>query len=186
RMVLDEDISVTNVDILPTAERRLLLHTWNETQESYPDDLCLHQLFEQQVERTPEAVAIVHGDLLLTYTELNARANSLANRLIALGVHPDTPVAICVERSPAMIIGILAVLKAGGAYVPLDPLYASDRLKDIICDAAPSVLLVDHVGREALGEAMLLSMKTLDPNAQEQNAAGNPHAIGLAPHHLAY
>ncbi|KAF9555870.1 hypothetical protein EC968_008600, partial [Mortierella alpina] len=186
RMVLDEDISVTNVDILPIAERTLLLHTWNKTQESYPENLCLHQLFEQQVERTPEAVAIVHGDLSMTYEELNTRANLLANRLIALGVKPDTPVAICVERSPAMIIGILAVLKAGGAYVPLDPLYASDRLKDIICDAAPSVLLVDHVGREALGEAMLLSMKTLDPNAQEQNAAGNPHAIGLAPHHLAY
>ncbi|KAF9554760.1 hypothetical protein EC968_009459, partial [Mortierella alpina] len=138
RMVLDEGISVINVDILPPAERRLLLRTWNETQESYPDGLCLHQLFQQQVERTPMAVALVHGDLSMTYTELNRRANSLAHQLIDLGVRPDTPVAICVERSPTMIVGILAILKAGGAYVPLDPFYASDRLKDVISDAAPS------------------------------------------------
>ncbi|KAF9556517.1 hypothetical protein EC968_008228, partial [Mortierella alpina] len=185
-MVLDEDISLTSVDILPTEERRLLLHTWNETQERYPGGLCLHQLFEQQVERTPEAVAIVFEALSLTYEELNTRANLLANRLIALGVKPDTPVAICVERSPAMIIGILAILKAGGAYVPLDPLYASDRLKDIICDSAPSVLLADHVGRQALGEAILSSLTTLDPNTQEDYSVGSPQVVGLAPQHLAY
>ncbi|KAF9554702.1 hypothetical protein EC968_009463, partial [Mortierella alpina] len=85
-----------------------------------------------------------------------------------------------------MIIGILAILKAGGAYVPLDPLYASDRLKDIINDAAPSVLLVDHVGRKVLSEAILSSMTTMDPNTLENNTVGNPQAIGLFPQHLAY
>ncbi|KAF9555756.1 hypothetical protein EC968_008654, partial [Mortierella alpina] len=177
---------VSKLEVLPKEERRLLLEDWNATRESYPDELCLHQLFEQQVERTPEAIAIVHEDLSMTYSELNTRANSLAHRLVGLDIQPDTPVAICVERSPALIVGMLAILKAGGAYVPLDPLYASDRLKDIISDAAPSVLLVDRVGREVLSETLLSSLTTLDPNTLENNTVGNPHAIGLSPQHLAY
>ena len=130
---------VKQLEVLPVEERQVLLRDWNATQEEYPDHLCLHHLFEQQVERTPEAIAVVHGDISLSYSELNSCANTLAHQLIQLGVQPDSPVAICVERSTAMIIGILAILKAGGAYVPLDPPHASERLLDILSDASPSV-----------------------------------------------
>ncbi|KAF9576059.1 hypothetical protein EC968_000125 [Mortierella alpina] len=182
----DPMIPVANLEVLPKDERRLLLNDWNATHESYSEELCLHQLFEQQAARTPEAIAVVQEDQSLSYEELNTRANSLAHHLIGLGVKPDTPVAICVERSPAMVIGILAILKAGGAYVPLDPFYASDRLKDIISDAAPSVLLVDHAGRAVLGEAILSSRTTVDPNEHGHNAIENPYIFGLVPQHLAY
>ena len=94
---------------------------WNRTEVSYPKDRCLHELFEEQVERTPEAVAVVFEDEQLTYRQLNERANQLARHLQGLGVGPDTLVGICVERSLEMVVGLLGILKAGGAYVPLDP-----------------------------------------------------------------
>ncbi|KAG0195838.1 hypothetical protein BGX28_000534, partial [Mortierella sp. GBA30] len=111
---------VGKLEVLPVGERQMLLRDWNATQESYPDHHCLHHLFEIQVERTPKATALVDGNRSLTYEELNIRANRLAHHLTALGVQPDMPVAICVERSFAMIVGILAILKAGAAYV-VDP-----------------------------------------------------------------
>ncbi|KAF9556227.1 hypothetical protein EC968_008377, partial [Mortierella alpina] len=180
------DTPIQTLDILPKDERQLLLRDWNLTQESYPDHLCLHHLFELQVERTPGTVAVVHGDVSITYAELNVRANSLAHRLLTLGVQPDDLVAICVERSPAMIIGILAILKAGGAYVPLDPFYASDRLRDIIADASPKLLLADQGGKEVLGENIISAISTVDPTTQEQNATENPQDPELTPQHLAY
>ncbi|KAG0195763.1 hypothetical protein BGX28_000670, partial [Mortierella sp. GBA30] len=133
-------VPVADLEVIPTEEHTMLLQTLNTTQENYPDQLCLHHLFEQQVARAPDAIAVVHDNQSLTYSELNQHANRLAHHLIALGVHPEDLVAICVERSPGMIIGILAILKAGGAYVPLDPSYASDRLRDILDDAAPTIL----------------------------------------------
>ncbi|MEX2746490.1 AMP-binding protein, partial [Rhizobium mongolense] len=119
---------VRELDILPAAERTYLLEDLNRTAAAYPSDVCIHELFEQQVRRAPEAVALVHEDDELSYGELNARANRLAHHLIGLGVRPDQPVAICLERSPAMVVGLLAILKAGGAYLPLDPAYPSARL----------------------------------------------------------
>jgi non-ribosomal peptide synthetase component F len=144
---------IATIDILSPEERRLILETWNETSEAYPDHLCIHQLFEIQVDKTPDATAIVYEDQSLTYSELNSRANRLAHHLIGLGVRPDTRVAICVERSFAMIVGVLAILKAGGAYVPLDPSYPIQRLAYILGDAAPTIALVDTVGRNTLSEA---------------------------------
>ncbi|MCW7551058.1 AMP-binding protein, partial [Photorhabdus sp. APURE] len=119
---------VRALEILPEAERTLLLKTWNATETVYPDQLCIHQLFEQQVERTPDATALIYEEQTLSYAELNVRANRLAHELIVLGVVPDQRVAICVARSPAMVVSILAVLKAGGVYVPLDPAYPGARL----------------------------------------------------------
>ncbi|KAG0196054.1 hypothetical protein BGX28_000180, partial [Mortierella sp. GBA30] len=185
-MVSDVNQSLAAVDILSPAERTLLLQTWNDTSEEYPDHLCLHHLFEQQVERTPDAIAVVHDDHALTYAELNIRSNSLAHSLIVLGVQPETLVAICVERSLAMIVGILAILKAGGAYVPLDPFYASERLNDIISDATPSLLLADHVGRKILSARTLTSMTVIDPNIQVSEDSGNPQVIATTPQSLAY
>ncbi|TDV59668.1 AMP-binding enzyme, partial [Pseudomonas sp. LP_7_YM] len=112
----------------------------------YAIHLCIHQLFEAQVARNSEATALVFEGQVLSYGELNARANRLAHQLIALGVRPDQRVAICVERSPAMVIGLMAILKAGGAYVPLDPEYSGERLTFILGDTAPALVLADAAG----------------------------------------
>ncbi|KMJ45340.1 hypothetical protein AB204_09455 [Xenorhabdus khoisanae] len=174
------------LEILPETERTLLLTTWNATETAYPEQLCVHQLFEQQVEKQPDATALVYEDQTLSYAELNARANRLAHHLIALGVEPDQRVAICVTRSPAMVVGLLAVLKAGGAYVPLDPTYPGERLAHMLKDAAPSVVLVDKVGRAVLGDNALAGLITLDPNALPVQPDTNPSIAALTPHHLAY
>lgn len=123
------------------AERSRLLVDWNETQREYPSDTCIHQCFEEQVERTPEAIALVFEDQQLTYRELNNRANQLAHCLQKLGVGPEVLVGICVERSIEMIVGLLGILKAGGAYVPLDSSYPAERLKFMLEDTGVSVLL---------------------------------------------
>ncbi len=174
------------LNLLSRAERTLLLKTWNTTNAPYPDKMCLHQLFEEQVERTPEAIALVYGDQVLSYAELNAQANRLANRLIELGVGPDKCVAICVERSPAIVVGLLAILKAGGAYVPLDPVYPSERLTHILADTAPTILLADAVGRAALDETVLTSLTVLDPNSLPLLPTTNPQIPALTSRHLAY
>ncbi|KAF9559481.1 hypothetical protein EC968_006605, partial [Mortierella alpina] len=188
-MTSDVDQPIAFIDMLSSDERNLLLVKWNNTVGNYPDNLCLHQLFELQVERTPDATAVVHEDQSLTYRELNARANQLAHYLIQMGVQPDTLVALCVKRSLAMVIGILAVLKAGGAYVPLDPIYASQRLRDIVQDAAPLCLISDSIGKAALGDFdALLQMKIVkvDKDAAEVHPSTNPHIKGLTSRHLAY
>ncbi|WP_245219089.1 non-ribosomal peptide synthetase [Photorhabdus khanii] len=177
---------VRQLETLPESERTLLLKTWNATETAYPDALCIHQLFEQQVEKTPNATALVHEDQTLSYAELNARANRLAHQLIALGVEPDQRVAICVSRSPAMVVGILAILKAGGAYVPLDPVYTGERLAHILTDAAPVILLADKAGRAALGEKALAELTVLDPNALLNQRDYNPQIPALTSRHLAY
>ncbi|MDL2410976.1 AMP-binding protein, partial [Rhizobium calliandrae] len=142
-MVADAGQPIGRIDILPPDERTYLLEDLNRTQAPYPSDLCIHELFEAQVRRAPEAVALVHEDEELSYGELNAQANRLAHHLIALGVRPDQPVAICLQRSPAMVVGLLAILKAGGAYLPLDPAYPSQRLIQVLEDAAPQLMLCD-------------------------------------------
>lgn len=131
---------IREVPQLTTAERQQLLVEWNQTQIKYPQDACIHQLFEAQVERTPEAVAIVFENQQLTYRELNCRANQLAHHLQSLGVKPDFLVGLCVERSIEMVVGMLGILKAGGAYVPLDPAYPQERLKFMLSSQV-SVLL---------------------------------------------
>jgi non-ribosomal peptide synthetase component F len=102
----------------------------------------------------------------LTYSELNERANRLAHHLIELGVQPESLIAICVERSFAMIVGMLAVLKAGGAYIPLDPAYASGRLRDILADAAPCIIIADKSGERALGKRSLSSLTVVNPDSE--------------------
>ena len=139
------------IDALPllgSAERRCLLGTWNETQADYARDACIHDLVAAQAERTPEAVAVAFGEVKLTYTELDRRANQLARHLQELGVGPGRRVGICVERSLEMLVAALGVLKSGGAYVPLDPTYPRERLALMVEDSRPTVLLV----QEALAE----------------------------------
>jgi amino acid adenylation domain-containing protein len=126
---------------LLTAPERLQQTGWNATEAAYPQDLCLHQLFEAQAEKTPDAVALNFEEQHLTYAELNARANQLAHYLIEQGVGPEVLVGICMERSLDMVIGLLGILKAGGVYVPLDPTYPEERLRYMLDDADIRLLL---------------------------------------------
>ncbi|ARV58868.1 hypothetical protein BZZ01_09670 [Nostocales cyanobacterium HT-58-2] len=132
---------LSDVCILSEAEQYQLLSEWNDNQVKYPQDKCIHQLFEAQVEQTPDAVAVVFEDQQLTYRELNTHANQLAHHLQSLGVEPDVLVGVYVERSTEMVIGLLGILKAGGAYVPLDPAYPEERLAFMLEDAQIEVLV---------------------------------------------
>ncbi|WP_031338496.1 AMP-binding protein, partial [Xanthomonas maliensis] len=133
--------AVNAVDVLPQDECDQVLRQWNATAADYPRQACVHELFEAQVARDPSAIAVVQGEVWLSYGVLNARANRLAHHLRALGVGADDRVAICLERSVEMVVAVLAVLKAGGAYVPLDPAYPSERLRYMLADAGAVVVL---------------------------------------------
>ncbi|HET8775596.1 MAG TPA: amino acid adenylation domain-containing protein [Thermoanaerobaculia bacterium] len=140
-MVADPSAAVDALPLLRSAERRQLLHDFNDTAKTYADGGLLHELFEQQAAVRPDAPAVVFEDETLTYGELDARANQLAHYLVGAGVQPDDRVAICAERGIDLIVGMLGTLKAGGAYVPLDPAYPVERLQYMLGDAAPKVLL---------------------------------------------
>ena len=135
---------ISRLNLLGEAERQQLLVDWNQTQTDYPHQKCIHQLFEEQVEKSPDAVALVFGEEQLTYRELNQRADQLALHLRECGVEPDTLVGICLERSLELIIGLLAILKAGGAYVPLDASLPEERLQFMLQDTALSRLITDQ------------------------------------------
>jgi len=143
---------IQELPLLTDADRHQLLVKWNDTQVEYPQNKCIHQLFEEQVERTPEAVAVVFEDQQLTYRELNYRANQLAHYLQALGVKPEVLVGISVERSLEMVIGLLGILKAGGVYVPLDPAYPKESLAFMLSDAQVPVLVTQNQLVESLPE----------------------------------
>lgn len=146
---------VSELPILTEAERHQILVEWNDTTTDYPKDRCLHELFEAQVEQTPDAVALTFEDMQMTYRELNARSNQLAHYLRTLGVGPEVLVGICVERSLEMVIGLLGVLKAGGAYVPLDPEYPKERLAFMIEDSQTPVLLTQEKLKLEIGNRKL-------------------------------
>lgn len=140
-IVLNPQQPIFQLLMLTEVEQQQLLFEWNNTQADYPLDKCIHQLFEEQVERTPDHIAVVFEDQQLNYRELNARANQLAHYLQNLGVGPDVLVGICVERSLEMMVGLLGILKAGGGYLPIDPEYPTERLLYILQDAQVRVLL---------------------------------------------
>ena len=143
-VLADPDQAIATLPILTEAERHQILIEWNDTAADYPKEKCIHHLFEEQVERTPEAIAIEFEEMRITYRELNQRANRLAHYLIAMGIGPEKLVGICVERSLEMVIGLLGILKAGGAYVPLDPTYPDERLRFMLEDSQVSVLLTQQ------------------------------------------
>ena len=143
-IVANPDQPISQLPLLTGAEKHQLLIEWNDTKADYPQNKCIHQLFESQVEKTPDAIAIVFAKRQLTYRELNRRANQLAHYLQKRGVGPDTLVAVFVERSLEMVVGLLAILKAGGAYVPMDPDYPSDRLEFMLRDTQAPVLLTQE------------------------------------------
>jgi amino acid adenylation domain-containing protein len=142
--------SVSSLPLLTAAEHHQLLVEWNDTEREYPKDTCIHQLFEEQVAKTPDAVAVVFKDQQLTYRQLNQRANQLAHYLQTLGVGSEVLVGIYAERSLEMIVGLLGILKAGGAYVPLDPAYPTERLAFMLEDTQIPVLLTQQILVEKL------------------------------------
>ena len=140
-MITNPQQRLCELSLLTETEQHQLLREWNNTEVEYPQEQCIHELFEAQVERTPDTIAVVFEDEQLTYWELNTRANQLAHYLRSLGVKPEVLVGICVERSLSMVIALVAVLKAGGAYVPLDPSHPKERLGFILENARVPVLL---------------------------------------------
>ncbi|MDB9422048.1 condensation domain-containing protein, partial [Microcystis aeruginosa CS-563/04] len=132
---------IFELPMLSDEERYQLLSLWNETQTDYPNNKCIHQLFEEQVERTPNNIAVVFENESLTYSELNNRANQLAHYLRKLGVKPEELLGICLERSLEMIVGLLAILKVGGAYVPIDPDYPQERISFMLQDTQVKIIL---------------------------------------------
>ena len=177
---------VALLPLLTQDENHQLLVEWNNTQADYPHNQCIHQLFEEQVQRTPNAVAVVYENQQLTYRELNSRANQLAHYLQSLGVGADVLVGICVKRSVEMVVGLLGILKAGGAYVPLDPEYPTERLAAIIEDAEVKVLLTtDKLADTIPKQTARVICYNHDNSAIALQSQENPTAQ-VRPDHLAY
>ncbi|EPN2806202.1 amino acid adenylation domain-containing protein [Serratia marcescens] len=176
--------SASHLDLLPAAERELLLYGWNRTAEAYPAQSSAHVLFEQWAQRTPDAVAVVNDRDSLSYAQLNAHANQLAHQLIAQGVRPGDRVATSLERSVSLVIAQLAILKAGAAYVPLDPHLPVARQAWIIGDSGASLILCDRdLDREIAGEIACLRIDRLRQNPTHDPAV--PRA-GDAPAYVMY
>ncbi len=156
------DVSIWQLPLLGAAERAQVLTGFNATQTGYPADVCLHELIEQQAQRTPAAVALIFEGQELTFAELTARAHQLAHYLRKLGVGPESLVGIALERSPEMVVGLLGILMAGGAYVPLDPDYPADRLAFMVGDARVPVLLTQQriVAKLPATEARVVCLDT--------------------------
>ncbi|HET6978705.1 MAG TPA: amino acid adenylation domain-containing protein [Pyrinomonadaceae bacterium] len=142
--VANPEAQLDDLEMLTAGERHELLNEWSGSRTAYPREACIQELFEAEVERTPGAVAVIFGEQRLTYRELNERANQLAHHLRGLGVGPEVLVALCVERSLELIVGLLGILKAGGAYAPLDPNYPAERLTFMLEDSAAPVLLTQE------------------------------------------
>jgi amino acid adenylation domain-containing protein len=185
-IVANPGARVSELPLLTETERQEILVDWNETAAPIPDNHFLHTFFEEQVARTPDSVALVFGDQQLTYAQLNARANQLAHYLRNLGVGPDTPVVICLERSIEMVVGLYGILKAGGAYVPLDPSHPTQRLAFTLSDTKAPVLLTQASlwsqlpPQSAKVVCLDKEWETISKESEE-----NP-AVAMSPENLAY
>ncbi len=185
-IVAHPDQPLSTLSLLTEAERQQVVIEWNSTQADYPQDQCIHQLFENQAERNPHAVATIYEERRLTYQELNARANCLAHYLRKLGVGPEVLVGLSVERSLDMLVGLLGILKAGGAYVPLDPTYPKERLAFMLTDAQLPVLVTQQHLLKRLPEhtSRTVCIDT-DWNTIAQESDANPLSAAQA-ENLAY
>ena len=185
-VVANPQQQIFELPLLGVTEQQQLLSEWNNTSADYAKHLCIHELFEAQVEQIPDAVALVFEDQQLTYSELNVRANQLAHYLQSMGVRPEVLVGLCVERSLEMVVGVLGILKAGGAYVPIDPAYPAERLAFMLQDAKVSLLLTQQHLVESLPNHTA-KVVCLDTDLQEiaQQREQNP-VNQVTPDHLAY
>jgi len=187
-MVADPTQGIEEIPLLSLEELQQF-DTWNATERAYPKGQCLHEIVEEQVERTPNAPAVTYEGTQLTYRELNRRANQLANYLRTLGVGPEMLVGICMERSIEMVVGLLGILKAGAAYVPIDPTYPQERVAYMLHDAQPSLLLSQEHLRTRLPEQGTQCLY-LDSDWQTIGSAAGASTetpeSGVIPDNLAY
>ncbi len=174
---------VSRVPLLSAGERRRLLVEWNDTARGHPRDATVHGLFAAQAARTPDAAALSFAGGTLTYAELHARSGRLAHALRGRGVGPESRVGICVERSPGMLVAMLAVLQAGGAYVPLDPAHPLERLRYVLEDAGVRVLLVGSAGADPVPG---FEGERVGVDEADADAPGEAPESGVLPENLAY
>nr|WP_269210572.1 AMP-binding protein [Photorhabdus temperata] len=171
---VNDEVPVRQLNLLPEAERTLLLETWNATQAPYPDQLCIHQLFEQQAEKKPEAIALIEGDKTLNYAELNIRANRLACQLIEQGISPDEHVAILLERSIELVVAQLAILKAGAIYVPVDPSVPDERKIWLMNDCSAKLLITNAQSDVPSGLSVPLLRFSGEADTRREEDSFNP------------
>ncbi|BAZ69372.1 amino acid adenylation [Fischerella sp. NIES-4106] len=185
-ILTEEKATINNLLIIDKVEQEKVLFTWNNTHRDYQAFQCLHQIFETQVEQTPDAVAVVFLDQKITYRELNQRANQLAHYLQKFGVAPEVLVGICMQRSIDLIIGLLAIFKAGGAYIPLDTSYPQERLGFMLAETQASVLLTQQPLLDLIPEHEA-QVICIDRDWEEiaQESLENP-VNNLTPDNLAY
>jgi amino acid adenylation domain-containing protein len=183
-IVANERQAIDRLPLLDEPARRQLLTDCSASTQAVAHPALIHTLFEQQVQRTPDTVALTYEDQSFTYAQLNAQANRVAHALIARGVRPDDRVALAVERSLAIVVGILGILKAGAGYVPLDPAYPVERLAYQLEDCAPVLLLTET--SLSVSWPVHLPILHLDDTALASLPSHNPHVEGLTPQHLAY
>ncbi|MFJ2280676.1 amino acid adenylation domain-containing protein [Pseudomonas sp. NPDC087803] len=179
------DAPLQRLNILPAAEREYLLHGVNSPLPQFPETPLIHQQFEAHAAARPEATALLFEEQALSYGELNRRANQLAHHLLAQGIRPDQRVAICVERGPQMLIGLLGILKAGAGYVPIDPAYPLERITYTLQDSAPVAVLTQADTLARVG-ALNVSIIDLDSVQLQAELSSNPQIPELTPSHLAY
>ncbi|MCO8165754.1 amino acid adenylation domain-containing protein, partial [Pseudomonas sp. 21LCFQ010] len=179
--------AVGDLALLDEAQQQQVVQDWNPAPVHYASERCIHQVIEDQVARTPNAVALAFGDQSLSYVELNRRANRLAHKLRELGVGPDVLVGLSVERSLEMVVGLLAILKAGGAYVPLDPEYPEDRLKYMMDDSGVRLLLTQSYLQKQLPVLQHIEVLNLDEIAAGLEVYSEANLINITrPANLAY
>ncbi|WP_460129090.1 amino acid adenylation domain-containing protein [Pseudomonas sp. H1_D05] len=184
-LVSDDQAVLAQVELLAADEQQRLLGDFNATALDCPVEQPVQSLFEAQVRRQPDAIAVQSGEHSLTYRELNARANRLAHHLREQGVGPDARVALCVERGLDLVVGLLGILKAGGAYVPLDPAYPAERLDFMLRDCAPVAVLVQTATRSLFAEAGAVLID-FDQCTWHDQSEYDPQVPGLSPSNLAY
>jgi amino acid adenylation domain-containing protein len=178
--------TIDDLKLLTGAERHKLVVEWNQTQVKHPGPDCAHEMFEVEARRNPDAVALVDQDQQLTYEGLNQRSNQLAHYLREIGVGPEVPVAVCLERSLELVTGLMGVLKAGGAYVPIDPSYPAERLGYLLDDVQAPVLLTSKAAIQNL-PAQWVRVVAIDEEWDEiaGQSTENPGLV-MTPHNLAY
>jgi len=177
---------LSELPLLSAGEREQVLEQWNATAVDYGEAACLHELFEQQVEETPAAVAVVQGRIEVSYRELEERANRLGNYLRKLGVGPEVRVGICVGRSVEMVVGLLGILKAGGAYVPLDPTYPAERIRYMVEDSQAGVVITEEKLLQKLPEGGI-RVVCLDQQGEEiAGESGRRARSGVQAESMAY
>ncbi|KAF9190483.1 hypothetical protein BGZ49_003689, partial [Haplosporangium sp. Z 27] len=178
-MVSDKSQPVASFDILSSVEKKMLLETWNETDKEYPGECCLHHLFEDMVDKSPSAVAIVHDEKELTYLELNTMANRLASQLTQVQVKPGDFVALLFERSIELVVAELAVLKVGAAYVPIDTRMPADRMTYIISDTCSKLLITDectNVPDQVMTSVLRINADQKDMGYEEDELGNSRHS----------